>query len=268
MMPKAALLVVVSAIAATPAASDATTAHHSPGPHVTVRPATGSPTSRFTISFRTPVRTGRVGLVDRRAELSVQGPSSQAGCVSDVSRVLPNAAAHARLTTTLDASQLGGRWCVGAYRGQIDEIAGPACVAGRPCPEFVTVLRTLGRFTFRVQGGSGDTTPPSFGGLQSAFACTPGPQRPGQTTPFTLSWTAATDDVTPTSLIVYDVFVATTAGGEDFLHPTWTTAAGVTQFMTPGVASHGTFYFVVRARDQAGNEDQNRVEHQGVDPCV
>ena len=113
-----------------------------------------------------------------------------------------------------------------------------------------------------------DTTAPAFAGLQRAFACTPGPQRPGQTTPFTLTWTAATDDVTPSSQIVYDVFISTTAGGEDYSRPNWTTPPGATQFRTPGLASHGTFYFVVRARDQAGNEDQNRVERRGIDPCV
>jgi hypothetical protein len=101
-----------------------------------------------------------------------------------------------------------------------------------------------------------------------AFACTPGPQRPGETTPFTLTWTAATDNLTPSSQIVYDVFMATTAGSEDYSRPTWVTAPGVTQFKTPGLVSHGTFYFVVRARDQAGNEDQNRVEQRGVDPCL
>ena len=82
-----------------------------------------------------------------------------------------------------------------------------------------------------------------------------------------LAWKAATDDVTPSSEIVYDVYVASTSGGEDFAKPAWTTPAGVTTFKTPGLPSHGTFYFVVRARDQAGNEDANTVEVRGVDPC-
>jgi hypothetical protein len=113
-----------------------------------------------------------------------------------------------------------------------------------------------------------DITPPKFAGLQSAFACTPGPQSPGETTPFNLSWEAATDDVTPSSLIVYDVYLATTSGGEDFSQPTWVTPPGVTGFQTPGLPSHGSFYFVIRARDQAGNEDANTVEVHGSDPCL
>ena len=113
-----------------------------------------------------------------------------------------------------------------------------------------------------------DTAAPKFAGLQRAFACTPGPQRPGQTTPFTLGWEAATDDVTPPSRIVYDVYLATTSGGEDFSEPTWTTPPGVSSYRTPGLPSHGTFYFVVRARDLAGNEDGNTVELRGSDPCL
>jgi hypothetical protein len=120
------------------------------------------------------------------------------------------------------------------------------------------------------QGGTAprDTTAPKFEGLQWAFACTPGPQRPGQTTPFNLGWRAATDDVTPSSLIVYDIYLATEPGGEDFSKPTWTTPPGTTEYRTEGLASHGTFYFVVRARDQAGNEDGNTVELRGTDPCL
>jgi hypothetical protein len=250
-----------------------------PATHIAVKPTSGSPTTRFAVSFRTPDRTGPIGVLDRRDELRLDGPSGQAGCVSGVSRALPSAAAHARLTTSLDPEQLGGTWCVGAYRGRIDEIQGPACAKGKPCPEFASRLRTIGRFAFEISSSSAaappaattpptNSTPPAFAGVQSAFACTPGAQRPGETTPVTLTWTAASDTVTPSSQIVYDVFMATTAGGEDFSHPSWTTPPGVTRFTTPGLASHGTFFFVVRARDQTGNEDQNRVERRLVDPCV
>jgi hypothetical protein len=107
-----------------------------------------------------------------------------------------------------------------------------------------------------------------FAGLERAFACTPGPQRPGETTPFNLSWQAATDDDTPSSKLVYDVFMSGTPGAEDFAHPSWTTAPGATSFRTPGLPSHAAVYFVVRARDESGNEDRNRVERPGVDPCV
>ena len=120
-------------------------------------------------------------------------------------------------------------------------------------------------FSFVVLSGtqppSGGGTPPSFEGLQGAFACSP-IARPW---PFKLTWKAATDNVTPSSQIVYDIFLSHTSGGEDFSHPTWTTAPGVTSFETPPLTEPS--YFVVRARAQAGNEDQNTVERIGEDPC-
>jgi hypothetical protein len=116
--------------------------------------------------------------------------------------------------------------------------------------------------------GQRATAPPKFAGIQWAFACTPGPQTPGETTPFNLGWEAATDDVTPPGLIVYDIYMAPQPGGEDFSSPTWTTEPGATEYRTEGLPSHGTFYFVVRARDRAGNEDANTVEVRGSDPCV
>jgi hypothetical protein len=113
-----------------------------------------------------------------------------------------------------------------------------------------------------------DVTPPTFAGIGKAFACTPGPQRPGETTPYNLSWEPASDDTTPASRIVYDIYYATRAGGENFAQPTWTTPAGVTSFRTPGLPAHGSAYFVVRARDAAGNEDRNSHEVVGIDPCL
>jgi hypothetical protein len=169
----------------------------------------------------------------------------------------------------LAPAQLGGRWCAGVYRGKVEELETAVCPHHELCPTFVILRGTVGWFSFRVKsdgleprGGS-----PAFAGLQRAFACTPGPQRPGQTTPYTLSWRAATDGETDSSQIVYDVYYATRPGGEDFSNPTWVTRPGVTSFRTPGLPSHGAAYFVVRARDRAGREDRNRVEKQGIDPC-
>jgi hypothetical protein len=113
-----------------------------------------------------------------------------------------------------------------------------------------------------------DTTPPTFAGLKSATTCIPGPIGGGRTTSYHLSWDPARDNRTPPGQIVYDVYQATTAGGEDFSAPTYTTAPGATSFDTPQLPTDQTFYFVVRARDRAGNSDSNMVERQGVNLCV
>ena len=113
-----------------------------------------------------------------------------------------------------------------------------------------------------------DNTPPSFAGLKSATTCIPGPVGGGRTTSYNLSWDPATDNVSPSRRIVYDVYQAETSGGEDFSAPTYTTPAGATSFATPPLSADKHFYFVVRARDQAGNSDSNTVEREGQNLCV
>ena len=113
-----------------------------------------------------------------------------------------------------------------------------------------------------------DHTPPIFAGLKSAFTCIPGPIGGGRTAAYTLSWDPAIDNRSPTRRIVYDVYQATTAGGEDFSTPTYTTEPGATSFTTPELPTDKVLYFVVRARDQAGNRDWNTVEREGQNLCV
>ena len=95
--------------------------------------------------------------------------------------------------------------------------------------------------------------PPAFGGVEAATATA--------STDIDLTWTAATDDTTAQSNIVYLIYISTTSGGEDFLvPPSFTTAAGATTFSVTGLTSSTTYYFVVRAEDEAGNVDANTVE--------
>jgi hypothetical protein len=113
-----------------------------------------------------------------------------------------------------------------------------------------------------------DNIPPTFDGLKSAITCIPGPVGGGRTSSYNLSWDPATDNVTPQKRFVYDVYQAETSGGQDFSTPTYTTAPGATSFATPPLPADRYFYFVVRARDQAGNSDSNKVERQGQNLCV
>ena len=69
-----------------------------------------------------------------------------------------------------------------------------------------------------------DSIPPTFAGLKSAITCIPGPIGGGRTTSYNLSWDSATDNVTPSRKIVYDVYQADAPGAEDFSTPTYTTS--------------------------------------------
>jgi hypothetical protein len=105
-----------------------------------------------------------------------------------------------------------------------------------------------------------------FAGLKWATTCIPGPVKEGETTSYHLEWEAAKAR-TSRRKIVYNVYEATTRGGENYSQPTYTTAPGVTSFDTPQLPVEDTYYFVVRARDRMGNEDSNTVEREGQDLC-
>jgi hypothetical protein len=76
-----------------------------------------------------------------------------------------------------------------------------------------------------AQVASLDRTPPTFAGLKSATTCIPGPID-GQTASYQLTWDPATDDVTPSKQIVYDIYQATKSGGEDCSAPRGSVRAG------------------------------------------
>ena len=83
-----------------------------------------------------------------------------------------------------------------------------------------------------------------------------------------LKWSAAVDNATPPARIVYEVYQGSSAGGEDFSTPTYTSPPGATSFSTPPLPDDRSYYFVVRARDAAANRDSNRVERPGVNLCL
>jgi hypothetical protein len=277
---------VVSAVAGLSAAAGSTSR---PQLRVIVRPAVGFPTTSFVLTVQAPGR----GAAVRDFVVSATVSSAATGCVASVYRRVVYSRRRVGARIRLNQSLIGGSWCPGTYHGQVEETQRAACAPHAVCPtvdtseaQFVIQVKPTAGSTSPPAGttlppggttpppagttppGGGDSTPPAFGGIESAFACTPGPQYPGETTPFNLTWKAAADDVTLSQDIVYDVYASTTSGGENFSQPSWTTPPGVTSFRTPGLPSHGTFYFVVRARDQAGNEDQNTHEVLGMDPCV
>jgi len=122
-------------------------------------------------------------------------------------------------------------------------------------------------FVVRAQDGAGnidsngveksntlpDTNPPLFAGL-SAISNVTG-------TSAQLSWAAAIDNVTPQANIVYLIFQATSPSGEIYATPSYTTAPGATNFIVTGLTPVTTYYFVVRAKDGAGNIDGNTIEN-------
>jgi hypothetical protein len=85
------------------------------------------------------------------------------------------------------------------------------------------------------------------------------------TVSFDVGWWPAIDDSTDPDDIVYEVFQATTPGGEDFSHPTYVSEPGDLTVTTPLIPAK-TYYYVVRARDGDGKVDNNTIEIAGM-PC-
>jgi hypothetical protein len=143
----------------------------------------------------------------------------------------------------------------------------PSSTAFTRLPLVAMAATALVLLSAPAQASGRDHRPPLFAGLKSATTCIPGPIGAGSTSSYHLAWDTAKDNVTPPAKIVYEIYQATKPGGEDFSTPTYTTAAGATSFDTPQLSTATYFYFVVRARDRAGNEDSNTVEREGQNLC-
>lgn len=102
-----------------------------------------------------------------------------------------------------------------------------------------------------------DSTPPEFAGLESAFDSRKGGS-------VILTWSAATDPNTeecnsdPSEPISYFIYISTTPGSQNFLSPDGITQN--TQIEISGLENGVTYFFIVRARDAAGNEENNTIE--------
>jgi hypothetical protein len=104
-----------------------------------------------------------------------------------------------------------------------------------------------------------DVRPPVFPGVTSV---TSAPEAS-----LTISWKAATDDLTPQAAIVYDVYLATTPGAENLNVPDAVSLPGATSITVNGLLASTTYYVVVRAVDAAGNVDvsiESVVEKSGM----
>ncbi|MBW2222637.1 MAG: hypothetical protein JRF54_00190, partial [Deltaproteobacteria bacterium] len=106
-----------------------------------------------------------------------------------------------------------------------------------------------------------DMTDPTFGGLSSATLSGP--------TSTQLCWAAGSDDTTPAGDLVYDVYQATFSDGEDFgAPPRMTTMPGDECIVIDALSPQTLYCWVVRARDGAGNQDDNTDELCRTTPSV
>ncbi|HIN80527.1 MAG TPA: hypothetical protein EYN00_05570, partial [Planctomycetes bacterium] len=104
------------------------------------------------------------------------------------------------------------------------------------------------------RAGSGDDgTPPLFEGGSSLVAFDGG---------VLLRWQPASDGRSPTAALRYRVYTSPEDGEQDFSRPSFETEPGEASIIIPGQEGERLFV-VVRAVDEAGNEDSNETQWQG-----
>ena len=94
-----------------------------------------------------------------------------------------------------------------------------------------------------------DGAAPTFSGVSSATAT-------GNTGEVTLTWTAATDESSP---IYYNIYRATTSGGQTYSSWTYQTSA-TTTYTATSLTDGQEYFFVVRAEDTGGLEENNTAQ--------
>ncbi|MDH5721677.1 MAG: SUMF1/EgtB/PvdO family nonheme iron enzyme [Spirochaetia bacterium] len=146
--------------------------------------------------------------------------------------------------------------------------ANPACDAAASCTTGTEYSSAVGLTT--TDGNSTTTTIKAIGCLigwtaspVSSATYTVDKTPPGAPTglggsatgaySINLSWTAATDDTTAQNNIVYEICKATASGGCNSFSVNQTTPPGTTTDIVTGLSPLTTYYFRVRAKDQASN---------------
>ena len=141
----------LSALSGIPAVSQAAQPVRAPKLHVAVKPRSGSPATRFVISFKPAPNAAKIGLVNASFRVTASD-RARAGCRSRTSATALPARAGETVHVAL-APGPSARWCAGTFRGQVWEMLIPPCPLAQACPAIVPLPVLVGKFTFRVARG-------------------------------------------------------------------------------------------------------------------
>lgn len=126
-----------------------------------------------------------------------------------------------------------------------------------PLTDYAVIVRAVDTAgnedenTLTRYGRTPEGVSPSFSGAKQAIAT-------GQT--IKLYWFPATDNVTEPANIIYDIYEATEDRQQNFATPSYSSPPGAISFVVPSLQPNTKYYYVVRARDAAGNRDNNTIQ--------
>jgi hypothetical protein len=117
---------------------------------VRVIPASGEPSTTFTVAYRTRLRIGRAAGRERGEVISARASRHGAGCEAAVQAPAPPTPAGRTVRVRLAPKGPDRRWCTGSWHGEIVGFERPVCPAHRLCPQLILDLGRQGSFGFRV----------------------------------------------------------------------------------------------------------------------
>ncbi len=124
----------------------------------------------------------------------------------------------------------------------------------------VAVVRYDGTSGVLANGLTYDEVPPAFSGIVSTYAVS---DRAAE-----LRWNPGADTKSPPNTLRYAVYRSEIAGGQDFSRPVIVADPGSTIVVDGGLRANTTYHYVVRCRDECGNEESNIVEQTVVTPVA
>jgi hypothetical protein len=152
-MKRKALVVVTLAVIAAGAAYSLASGGNGDtvAPALVVSSVPVSASSAVTLRFRAAAASGRQGTLLVDYTLSVAGPV-RSGCVGTQSEALPATREGAVLALRIIPDARGRNWCAGTFTARVTETERPFCAPGTMCPQFIRLIGTVARTSFRVAG--------------------------------------------------------------------------------------------------------------------
>jgi hypothetical protein len=153
-MRRLVIVMLFAALVAFAAGGAEAAAPATPRAHAKVAPRTGTPSTKFTVRFRSPDQTGTLPSLRIWETVSAVGPKSTSSCSGIAGASVRPAAAGARLRVRL--APTAKPWCAGPYIGTVSVYRQERCQPGpigrhRVCPLLAFAPERIGRFRFTVR---------------------------------------------------------------------------------------------------------------------